>query len=777
MTRNCLFFRLMAAAVLATAITPAVATPAVAADRWMEIDLYWFERGNIAGSVYQFWDRFQPLYQGVEGYRGLILNIGWTVQFIMDWSGHPEQRILLPSGSGQEPWVAQTGPLTGPTAERQRQWKERFAHPVLVERHGYEPWTYDELKTLADTLRAEAARRGIGQFRVGALTYAWTHAYGEQAPWVKRHPEVFTRPPFDQPGAYNPRPYFDPSATLHADPRPLGGLPNGIPEGMPVHQAFAAQWGNLSRAIGLDAIMLRDSFGMMLPYQRGGPFGVVAPSAEVAKKYSASVAALVRETKQANPKALVMMYSNAASAVADWRSNCVDVESIAREGYLDVWVDQTWAGAWNEVGVRHTDFWNMPTLGWTYQLANMLVHAAVLAPTKVRHYPLVETFDAWESWDVLHTVPQRLRWGIWAYSHAAVKTPRGLRVPEGTYISWANQGKRLLSDKDVAFLSENINAAVTDAGQMTDVFGPTLVYSRDAIDWEMEHAAPNRDFKEWIDEQAGSLIKWPLPVLSITRLEYLPQVKSDLFIVQTPAHVSARASAEVAELIKLGGPMALFGTPAGPLFAMAGLTGVRTDEERPRRRMAELRDAGRQLARNIPDRFPTYTWIGKNEAAADARVLYSVEGNPILAVNTENGKKVLAWDPPEFRYFDGVPLREAWGGSAAGYALAAGALNSLLAAPGVLHAAEIDWNQTLNVSGWRDRDGSVRLLAGNLEEGLREDADMTRQATLILPQSWNIGGLSNQWGGGNFAIRKDRIKMKLEQAQSVLLVARPRARR
>jgi CPA2 family monovalent cation:H+ antiporter-2 len=37
-----------------------------------------------------------------------------------------------------------------------------------------------------------------------------------------------------------------------------------------------------------------------------------------------------------------------------------------------------------------------------------VVHAAMLAETKVRHYPLVETFDAWESWDVIHTAPDRL---------------------------------------------------------------------------------------------------------------------------------------------------------------------------------------------------------------------------------------------------------------------------------------------------------------------------------------------------------------------------------
>jgi len=248
---------------------------------------------------------------------------------------------------------------------------------------------------------------------------------------------------------------------------------------------------------------------------------------------------------------------------------------VAKQGYLDIFVDQTWAGAWNEVGLRETDFWNNPLLGWTYQLGYTLLHAAMLADTRVRHYPLVETFDAWEDWDVIHTAPERLRWGIWAYSHAAVKTPRGLKLPVGSYISWSNQGKRLLDGDDVRFLAANLNATIADARQTREVFGPTLVYSRESMQWQIEHAAPDRDIKEWIDEQAASVMKWPVPILSVTRLEWLPQVKSDLFILQTPSHLSPQHEAYVADLIKGGQPIAIFGSPVGgmdpELARLAGL--------------------------------------------------------------------------------------------------------------------------------------------------------------------------------------------------------------
>ena len=352
---------------LAAIPIPAFATtasqPCIQTDRWMEIDLYWFKQHDQAGSVSQFWDRFLPLFDGVCGYRGVILNVGWTVGPVMEWSGDLDQRISLPTGSGESQWVDEHEMLTGTTAQREKLFEERFASPVVIKRRGYDPWTYGDVKLLSAALKAEAARVGIRDFKVGILNYAWTHAYGEEAAWVKRHPEAFANSSFHQKGCFDVGRYFDPGARLHADTRPLGGLPGGIPEGMPVHRAYAAQWGSLSHAVGLDAIMLRDSFGLPLPYQRGGPWGLVAPSPAVIHKATQDVEDLVRETKQANPVALVMMYSSGASAIADWRSNGLDLEAVARQGYLDIWVDQTWAGAWNEVGVRDHAFWNAPGEG------------------------------------------------------------------------------------------------------------------------------------------------------------------------------------------------------------------------------------------------------------------------------------------------------------------------------------------------------------------------------------------------------------------------------
>lgn len=757
----------------AAAQAPVRAT--VDADRWLEIDLYWFKQKAIPYSVRQFWDRFEPLYKGVRGYRGVILNIGWTVGPVMEWSGDLQQRISLPAGTGQQKWVDEHGPLTGTTDERKKKSEERFAGARVATRHGYDPWTYGDVKLLAAEMKREATRRGIIQLKVGILNYAWRDAYGEEAPWVRRHPEAFTPIARIQPDNFSVGRYFDPAALMHTDPRPLGGLPHGIAEGTPVHEAYAAQWGSLSRALGLDAIMLRDSFGMPVPYQRAGPWGPLAPSPDVIRKATDAVADLVKETKQANPDALVMMYSNAASAIADWRANGLDLETIAKQGYLDIWVDQTWAGAWNEVGIREGAFWNAPTLGWTYQLAYTLMHAAILADTKVRHYPLVETFDAWESWDVIHSAPERLRWGIWAYSHAGVKTPQGLKLPAGTYISWANQGERLLDAADVRFLADNIKAAVADAKQTTEIYGPTLVYSRESMQWQAENATADHDINEWIDEQMGSLIKWPLPVLSSTRIEWVPQVQSDLFVFQMPWDLSDEHLHTVQQLIANKTPVALVGSFAegidSGVLSLAGLAVVPAGVEATVSGCAAKNDAP-DLLMNAPGSFNDFChkWTGETMPVnKTTKTIYSEGGAPALVVNGSNGQHLAAWNPPILRSIQGLPLSQVWGNTGAPYALATGTFNELLKTNSALHANEIDLQQTMNVAAWRTQNGKLRILAGNLEEGLRDDADFSRTAALAVPPSWHVGKWRDLWSGRAINAEGGNLRITLPQASSVLL--------
>ena len=237
-------------------------------DRWLELDLYWFRQADLDGSAQQFWKRFLPIYADIEGYRGVILSLDWTVGPVMEWSGDLRQKVSVPDRSHvglEEPlngWIDEKSPLTGTTEERKRQWAARFAESNIGEtkRRPGDAWTYADLKKLSAALKQTAVRNGVPGFKVGMFHTAGPSGYGGPTAWAVRHPEAFP----------SPGRRLDPAARLHADPAPHGGLPDGIPEGLPFHDAYAAQWGSLSKAVGFDASLLG---GVVCPAWKDGRSG------------------------------------------------------------------------------------------------------------------------------------------------------------------------------------------------------------------------------------------------------------------------------------------------------------------------------------------------------------------------------------------------------------------------------------------------------------------------------------------------------------------------
>ena len=755
---------------IAQAYTLVAAIP-MKTDRWLEIDLYWFEHSDMEKSVNQFWDRFYPLMEGVDGWKGVILNVGWISDYILEWKGDLNETIKLPKSMKKWSWFKDEGQFSGNTIDRMKLWKDRFNNADAPQVINYEAWTYGDLKKLSDLIRKTAFRKyKLSDIKVGSLVLGWESIYGgDKSIFTKVHPDIYL----------NNAPNF--LARLSPDSGKFGAFPGGIPGGTPFTEFFGKQWGHLSKAIGLDAIILRDSFLGVGIYSRTGPYGKTAPSdPEKVKSWSNATADFVKQTKISNPGALVIGYSNAASAVADWRVNCFDLETIAKEGYLDGWIDQTWAGAWNEVGQRPKPFWNYPMLGWTYQLSYMLGHAAVLADTKVHHYFLTETFDAWESWDIIHNAQERLRWGIWAYSHAAVKKPEGLKMPAGSYISWCNQGKRLLSKADVKFLAETSNAAIQDAKETTKIFGPTLVYCRSAMEWQSLNK-PNESIGEWIDEQAGTLIKWSIPILSVTRSEYLPQVESDMFIFQTPVHLKEAEKKNISKILGSDKPSAVFASPAGGLDRdISDMLGVLTSDTA----ISDLKYTGTLnyktdgIYSSLPNTFPVFQPFTNAKFKEGSEIIYSVFNSPCLVYNESDRKQLIFWNPPEFYnnlenvslYGESLSLDQRLG-SPTPYVLTARLINETMKKSGLISTDEIEQYHPVNLSMWQLKDGSCRVMAGNLEEGINHTADLSVQTTLNLTSSeapTKISEVVEMWNGEKLIISNNRLTIYLSQAQTKL---------
>ncbi len=733
-------------------------------DRWVEIDLYWFDREDIRGSVTEFWERVAPLFMGIQGERGVILNIGWLVDFVTEWSGNPEARIAFPQNMNTQHYTLDL-PNTGTTAERMENWRRRFEQVEYVPLE-YPKWTYGDVAVLVRALKNKSAKRGFGDIRVGTFVVGWASIYkGEESSFAQRHPEAFWP-------TCNGRHCFNPESRLAAESSPRAAFPAGVVEGTLTIDYFAAQWRHLSHTVGFDALVLRDSMLGMGVYGRFGPFGNNGPT-DPAKVFNHSKAwgDFIQAVKQANPSVWLMGYSNSSTAVADWRVGCVDLESIAKEGFLDAFIEQTWSGAWNETGQRKETFWNYPTRGWTAQLAFTLLHGAILAESRVKHYTLVEAYDAWEPGDVIHVAPERLRWSIWAYSHAAVKTPDGLKFPAGSYVSWLNVGKKLLPASDITFLMENINAAARDALQTTEVAGPTLVYNRRAIEWQCAHA-PDVSMKEWIDEQAAIVIKSSVPIFSVTRIEYLPSVTSDLFVFQTPAHLCSSEKKVILDLIRSGEPVAIWGSPAGGIDTdIAAEAGLVSDDAivGALQKMARLETTDPVLGEGMPDDFKIFHLFSRNRAVGGAEVLYSVEGSPALTLRGN----VMVWDPGEYNENVGchqqpVPPISEIVGSPYSYALVARAMRRLLRSKGRLVADSEELRFPVTVGVWHLADGSLRVLLCDTEEGFDHGAAMERSLLLKWPADFHPS-LCDTRTGECFETANGITRLPLQQTSDRLL--------
>jgi hypothetical protein len=674
-------------------------------DRWLEMDLSYFDPGaDLERQVEQVWDRLAPLLAQVKGDYGIFFNVGWLIDLVTEWTGDPNQRIPTQS-------------------RRTAQWAAR---------------SYQDLANMIELLRRSAAGHGLDRLQIGVLFVGWAHVvwppelkiYDFDSSWYARHPELY-----DPPRSFINMPDLHPIKRLHADSYPYAAFPMGIAEGTYFPQFFGAQWAHLANFLNLDALHLRDGLTGPMIYTRNGPFGTSAPSdPAVIEAFSQSVRDLYKYVKLAAPDKRVFGYSSAISPVADWRVGCVDFEALVADGYIDAWVEQTWGGAWQ-------DWWHQLWKGWTFQTAYLLTRGAMIAranqqrETPCRFYNLIETWDGWEPWDTLHQVPHKLRWAMWAFNHAAVVMPDGIKVPDGSYISWMNNAERsLLSEADVDYIRQHLDQAQASAAQLEQVFGTTLVYNREAMAWLSAHA-PDRNAAEWVDDHAALLMKWGVPALSITRAEWLNSVdlQRSALLVQTP-----KLMPDGAREALLSHPKPVLVTGCADLIdeQVQNALGIRATDQR----CASGFYVSSGIAPDTPpyDRpyLPTHVVI---EPAYDTKIHYRSADTPLI---TQRGFWFY-WQPPDWSepFNPFVPKYQL--GSTHPHYLTARLLNEAAHATGLSYVEISARPMTITFHLWRSA-GQIYLLLGNLETGEFGDSRTPRPVVFHLSRA-QLGLGANQY--------------------------------
>ena len=458
-----------------------------------------------------------------------------------------------------------------------------------------------------------------------------------------------------------------------------------------------------------------------LLYTRVGPYGTVASSDPAENQtWTDAVRRIFRACKDAHPEGLVMAYSSGLSGTAEWMTGCVDLEAIVADGALDIFIDQTWGGAWQ-------DWWDDTWKGWTFQLAYLLGHGAQIRggndgrATPCKQYKLIETWDGWEPWDTLHDTPGKLAWAMWAFSHAAVLLPDGRpQVPEGTYISWMNDwNDRLIGPEDVDFLVRHLDAAEASAAQLDEVYGPLLVHDAAALRAKWQHC-PETNGSEWIEDYVGMAVKWASPVLAAARAEWLPQRWPEGAYWQLPGSGDSLARARA-----LGGPVMATGRAdliGGDFLDAAGVS--LTGQELPdgyRLGYPASPDLRREDRLHLPERAAV-------TAAPSASVRYDSRGTPLLVTSGQFGY----WQPPDLADPGNPLIPHSQIGAVSPYMEASRAMASGAAAAGGVRCDDVAVHEPVAVHCWRSG-GSVHVLLGNLESGWMGDARFERRVSVVLP--------------------------------------------
>jgi hypothetical protein len=237
---------------------------------------------------------------------------------------------------------------------------------------------------------------------------------------------------------------------------------------------------------------------------------------------------------------------------------------------------------------------------------------------------------------------------------------------------------------------------------------------------------PDWNGSEWIDDQAGLLMKWAVPVLGATRAEWISEVSPilDALIIQTPGRLDSRTQSALDN------------------FANAVLVVGRADL---------LDEAIRQnlgfqvIGQRVEGDF--YVCNGDAQTTPVYDRPYLPEHQPILV---QDGTRVhyqtvqtplitacsnwLYWQPPDWSEPFNPFLPKYQLGSTFPHFLVAALLHESARENGLSYADSIEHPYPIALHLWRSG-GHANVLVGNLESGEFGDSRTPRHARIFLSRS------------------------------------------
>jgi hypothetical protein len=705
-------------------------------DRMLELDIDALGDGRDHDRIRDVVERLAPVWRGLDedSVAGLVLNLGWLMDPVMLWGGAGGQTLPIQS-------------------RRLEAWSRS---------------TYADLREVTELVREKAREQGVPRLRIGMLVLgigefvneivrapsesteesAEGALYQERGEWYRRQPQLF---PFD-PAVTLHGPGVDWRQPLRADSGSLATRPDGIAEGDSFSALFADQWSSFAAFVGFDLLLLRDETTTPVHAGRINFDGTgEITTADAVTEWTSALVAATCAIKRASPNTWLCLYSSGLSPTVETRFGRLDITRVVAEGMIDGWVDQTWGGAWQ-------DWWDAGWQGWTFQLSNVLARAALIAEGNrartdggCRHYPLVQLLDGWEPYDTLHDYPDKLVWGIWAFTHAVVTSDRGMHRVGGHYLAVGNDrtGALILSD-DLAVVLDEVTQATTSVQGLDRALGPVLVASGAGM------VLSDSGASEPTEDAVGFLLKWGLPVLSST---------------------TKLISGELAEgcIVGPGGADPATLLPGSLIVASIDDLSTSVAVELGVNRASDVNPMG--YSRGIAARqdggvrataWPYMPARSTSSARPGTTVIYDSSDGPTATVNAHD---VHWWFPPTIANGKDRRMTHYQIGSAdPHYAVSRSILESrashdwLTCVPPEIHA-------TVSVHGWVSQ-GKLRILLGNVESGWLGDSRHPREVTLVIPTEFTKDMQSpalQSRAGGTLGVIDSRVVVTVGPESAVVL--------
>jgi hypothetical protein len=261
-----------------------------------------------------------------------------------------------------------------------------------------------------------------------------------------------------------------------------------------------------------------------------------------------------------------------------------------------------------------------------------------------------------------------------------------------------------------------LDAAADSAATLEMVYGPLMVLDREGLE-DLASTAPATNGSEWVEDQAGMLLKWGAAISAAAPAGWLPDKTPDGLLWQLPSDAARR--------------------PDGPLIMSGRADLVRQDwltaagmTPTPRRLPAGYRlgfpssaDLRREDRVHLPERVAV-------EAAEGTWIGYDSDGSPLLG----GRDGMYYWQPPDLADPGNPLVPHSQIGSVSPYIEAARLLAREARASGGLATDEIAAHEPVTIGCWRSG-GRLHVLLGNLESGWMGDSRFRRSVSLVLPAS------------------------------------------